>query len=58
VTTPAAVNVLSAGVLAGCLASELRTPCDYDIYPAQQESLLTSLVKVWAQSFNASTIVR
>lgn len=26
--------------------------------PAQQESCLTSLLKVWAQSFNPSTIVR
>ena len=27
-------------------------------YPAQQESLATSLSKVWAASFNPSTVVR
>jgi hypothetical protein len=27
-------------------------------YPAQQDNCFTSLVKVWAQSFNPSTIVR
>ncbi len=27
-------------------------------YPAQQDSSLTSLLKVWAQSFKPSTIVR
>lgn len=27
-------------------------------YPAQQDNCLTSLVKVWAQSFNPSTMVR
>jgi hypothetical protein len=35
-----------------------RALCHHASYPAQQDSLATSFVKVWAASFNPSTVVR